>query len=174
MKKLVIILTILLGTTTLAAQTEIKQDSLKIAVGPKYNMKAFGDFVLDMNLLTPPKLPSFSSNLLGPDMTKDYNALFILPFQQITTYKFTHSNYQPYGYGFFSTSQELQGATFKLNGNMKISTYGQYTLDGRKIPQRGALPWEKNDFIGGMELKFNKNFGIQIEVRQRHNPLFPY
>jgi hypothetical protein len=36
------------------------------------------------------------------------------------------------------------------------------------------LPWEKNNFMGGMELKLNKHFGIRVEVQQGRDPTFPH
>lgn len=172
MKKLLFIFILLISTTCLSAQNEVTSDSIQSA--PTYSIKMFGDFLLDMNLLLPPKLPSFSENLLAPDATKDFNQLFLLSPRMTLSKGFVYNSYHPYGLGVFSSSNFLQSAIFQPNGNMRLSTYGQYTLDGKRIPNPSALPWEKNNFMGGMELKFNKNFGIRIEVQQGRNPMYPY
>lgn len=172
MKKILFIFAFLMGITQLSAQNEVTSDSIQTP--PAHNIKPFGDFMLDMNLLTPPKLPSFSTNLLGPNASKDYSLLFMLPLQMVLSKTHVYNSYSSFGIGVFPTSNYLQSATFHLNDNMRLSTYGQYTLDGRRIPNPSALPWEKNNFMGGMELKFNKNFGIRIEVQQGRNPMYPY
>lgn len=170
MKKILFILFALSGAANLFAQDEVNTN--ENTNPPTYNIKQFGDFVLDMNLLAPPRVPSFSTNLLGPDATKDYNMLFQLPLQWIIS-SFAPRTYT-YGLGTFSHTTPLQSSSFRLNDNMRINTYGQYRLDGSKIPNPSALPWEKNNFIGGMELKFNKNFGIRVEVQQGRNPSHLY
>lgn len=175
-KKIILIFTLLIGVLQVSAQNEGKTDSIQSP--PIQNIKMFGDFMLDMNILAPPpKLPSFSSNMLWPDATKDYSLLFQLPSQMtLSGGTYIPSMYSSigYGYGIFPSSNFLQSATFRLNDNMRLTTYGQYTLDGRKIPNPSALPWEKDNFMGGMELKVNKNFGIRIEVQKGHNPMYPY
>lgn len=56
---------------------------------------------------------------------------------------------------------------------MEINTYGDYDKDGWKVPNRSAMPWEKNNFRGAFELKSsNGNFGIRIEVQQGRNGLY--
>lgn len=175
MRQLFFILALLTATTHLSAQNEVTADSTRVF--PVNTIRMAGDFMLDMNLLLPPKLPSFKMNtdLLGPDATKDYVQLFQLPSQMILSKSNMSTPLYSYGYrGFFSFPAFLQTATFKLNDTMRLSTYGQYTLDGKRIPNPGALPWEKNNFMGGMELKFNNNFGIRIEVQQGRNPMQPY
>ena len=172
MKKYLFIITLLIGTLNVSAQNEVAGDTIRQT--NTYNFKQFGEFILDMNILAPPpKLPSFSENLLGPDATKDYSALFRLPSDLIVSREYMQSGFHT-GLGMFSGSESLQSATFKLGENARITTFGQYTLDGRRIPNPGALPWEKNNFKGGMELKMNKNFGFRIEVQHgRHTP-YPY
>lgn len=172
MKKFLLIFALLIGTAHLSAQEEVPSDSIGFSLGS--NIKLSGDYMLDMNLLSPPKLPSFNPNLLGPNVTKDYNLLFLLPMQMVLSRTFINSAHHSYGFGMFSSSNYLQSATFQLNDQMRLSTYGQYTLDGKRMPNQSALPWEKNNFMGGMELKFNKNFGIRIEVQQGRNPMYPY
>ena len=59
---------------------------------------------------------------------------------------------------------------FKLKNGMRINTYGDYDKDGWRVPNRSAMPWEKNNFRGAFELKSaNGNFGIRIEVQQGRN-----
>ena len=53
---------------------------------------------------------------------------------------------------------------------MRINTYGDYNKDGWRVPNRSAMPWERNNFRGAFELKSaNGNFGIRIEVQQGRN-----
>ena len=53
--------------------------------------------------------------------------------------------------------------TFKLKNGWKINTYGDYDKDGWKVPNRSAMPWEKNNFRGAFELKSSMViFGIRI------------
>jgi len=172
MKRMILIGVLFLAIAKLSAQNEVTNDSIQAP--PMHNIKPFGGFMLDMNLLIPQKLPSFSTNLLGPDATKDYNLMFQLSPQMTLSKTYVYNTYSPLGMGVFATSNYLQSATFRLNDNMTLSTYGQYTLDGRRIPNSSALPWEKNYFMGGMELKVNKNFGIRVEVQQGRNPMYPY
>jgi hypothetical protein len=165
MRTLLFLFALLTGTIHLSAQQEVAADSIPSL--HTNTIKMSGGFMLDMNLLIPPKLPSFSMNtdLLGPDATKDYIRLFQLPSQMTLSQSYINAFYSP---------TLLQTATFKLNGSMRLGTYGQYTWEGKRIPNPGALPWEKKRFMGGMELKFNNNFGIRIEVQQGRNPAYPY
>ena len=62
---------------------------------------------------------------------------------------------------------------FQQQKSLKINTYGDYDKDGWKVPNRSAMPWEKNNFRGAFELKSsNGNFGIRIEVQQGRNGLY--
>lgn len=64
--------------------------------------------------------------------------------------------------------------SFKLKNGMRINTYGEYNADGYRVPNRSALPWERNAFKGAFELKSaNGSFGIRIEVQQGRNPYYP-
>jgi hypothetical protein len=167
----------LIGLLPLSAQNEAIADSLPSF--PANNIKMSGGFMLDMNLLMPPRLPSLKMNtdLLGPDATKDYSRLFQLPSQLMLSKSFISPPSYVYGYGmggFFYSPAFVQTATFKLNDTMWLSTYGQYTLDGKRISNPSALPWEKNNFMGGMELKLNKHFGVRVEVQQGRDPTFPH
>ena len=72
-----------------------------------------------------------------------------------------------YGWGLSSSPQFMQMGSFKLKNGMRINTYGDYDKDGWRVPNRSAMPWEKNNFRGAFELKSaNGNFGIRIEVQQ--------
>ena len=173
MKKIFFLLLIFAGAIKLSAQNEVPSDSIGLPP-THHNIKMMGDFALDMNLISPPKIPSFSSNMLGPDAIKDYVKLFQLPLTWILSKSFIPNTYSTFGFGFSTSSNYLQSSSFRLNDNMQLNTYGQYDMDGRRIPNRSALPWEKDNFMGGMELKFNKNFGIRIEVQQGRNPYYPY
>jgi len=178
MRKILFIFALLMGAMHLSAQNEVRGDSIQSPSTGQ--IKMVGDFMLDMNLMMmPPRLPSLHMNtdMLGPDVTKDYMQLFQLPSQMVLSRTYISNPFYSYGYGyggFFSTPTTLQTATFKVNDKMRLTTYGQYTLDGKRVPNPAALPWEKNNFMGGMELKFNNNFGIRIEVQQGRNPMYPY
>lgn len=170
MKKILFICLLFVGTGTMVAQNEQPTDSTKFVL--PNNVKLFGDFILDMNILMPPKLRQINADPLNSNLPIDYNALFQLPESMIYSRGFAQSYGLTRGYGFFS-SGDLYGASFKLNDKVRLNTYGQYDMYGRKIPNQNVLPWEKNNFMGGMELKFNKNFGIRIEVQQRQGP-YPF
>ena len=125
---------------------------------------------------TPPKLPKFSLDI--PDMSKDYNQIFRLNTDAIYSQGFTNAfspSFSNFGYGWslFASPQFMQMGSFKLKNGMRINTYGNYDKDGWKIPNRSAMPWEKNNFRGAFELKSaNGNFGIRIEVQQGRNSLY--
>lgn len=174
MKKLFTILALLFALTIkAAAQNETPADTLSFSLPD--NVKLFGNFMLDMHLLMPPKLPAFNVDPLNSDQAPDFNALFQLPGSATYSTGYVYNSYDPlFGGGLFSSPNYLKGASFKLGGNTTLNTYGQYDMYGRKVPNPGALPWEKNNFVGGMELKFNKNFGVRIEVQRRQNPMYPY
>ena len=133
---------------------------------------------LDMGLMNvaPPKLPKFSLDV--PDVSKDYNQIFRLNTDATYTQGFTDAFSSPfsgfgygYGWGLSSSPQFMQMGTFKLKNGW--NTYGDYDKDGWKVPNRSAMPWEKNNFRGAFELKSsNGNFGIRIEVQQGRNGLY--
>lgn len=176
MKKLILFLSLTLSVGFVFAQSEVPSDSIHRV--PSTNIKEFGVFLLDMGLMnvTPPKLPKFSLDI--PDMSKDYNQIFRLNTDAIYSQGFT-STFSPsfsnfgYGWGLFASPQFMQMGSFKLKNGMRINTYGDYDKDGWKIPNRSAMPWEKNNFRGAFELKSaNGNFGIRIEVQQGRNSLY--
>lgn len=69
---------------------------------------------------------------------------------------------------FFSTV--YADGVFQTENGMRINTYGDYDKDGWRVPNRSAMPWERNNFRGAFELKSaNGNFGIRIEVQQGRN-----
>ena len=56
---------------------------------------------------------------------------------------------------------------------MRLNTYGDYNSQGYRMPNRSALPWERNNFRGAFELKSaNGNFGIRVEVQQGRSQPF--
>ncbi len=158
------------------AQTEIHSDTIRRTPLPE--TKDFGGFLLDMNLMkmAAPKLPSFKLEI--PDASKDYNFLF-RPDPNVTYSQGFSNVFNPSGLttvyslnpfgltGFGSSSQYLQMGSFKLKNGMRLNTYGDYNADGWRVPNRSALPWERNNFRGAFELKSaNGNFGIKVEVQQ--------
>ena len=178
MKKLILFLSLVLSVGFASAQSEVPSDSIRRT--PSSNMKEFGGFLLDMGLMNvaPPKLPK--PNLDIPDVSKDYNQIFRLNTDATYTQGFTDAFSSPfsgfgygYGWGLSSSPQFMQMGTFKLKNGWKINTYGDYDKDGWKVPNRSAMPWEKNNFRGAFELKSsNGNFGIRIEVQQGRNGLY--
>ena len=178
MRKLILFLSLILSVGFASAQSEVPSDSIRRA--PSSNIKEFGGFLLDMGLMNvaPPKLPKFSLDV--PDVSKDYNQIFRLNTDATYTQGFTDAFSSPvsgfgnrYGWGLSSSPQFMQMGTFKLKNGWKINTYGDYDKDGWKVPNRSAMPWEKNNFRGAFELKSsNGNFGIRIEVQQGRNGLY--
>ena len=165
MRKLILFLSLILSVGFASAQSEVPSDSIRRA--PSSNIKEFGGFLLDMGLMNvaPPKLPKFSLDV--PDVSKDYNQIFRLNTDATYTQGFTDAFSSPfsgfgygYGWGLSSSPQFMQMGTFKLK-------------NGWKVPNRSAMPWEKNNFRGAFELKSsNGNFGIRIEVQQGRNCLY--
>ena len=123
------------------ASAQSEIPSDSIRRAPSANIKEFGGFLLDMGLMNVAFSPSaFSGFGYG------------------------------YGWGLSSSPQFMQMGSFKLKNGMRINTYGDYDKDGWRVPNRSAMPWEKNNFRGAFELKSaNGNFGIRIEVQQGRN-----
>jgi hypothetical protein len=175
MKKLILFLSLILSAGIVSAQSEIPSDSIRRA--PSANVKEFDGFLLDMGIMniTAPQLPK--TDLSIPNVTKDYNQLFRMNTDAIYSQGFTDTfspSYSGFGYGynwgFYSSPQFMQMGSFKLKNGMQINTYGDYDKDGWRVPNRSAMPWEKNNFRGAFELKSaNGNFGIRIEVQQGRN-----
>lgn len=176
MKKLILSLSLLLAITTAFAQSELPADSLPRS--PRENYKEFGGFLLDMGLMSvmPPRLPQLNFDM-SSEASKDYNQLFRLnpdiTYSQGASYLFSPS-YSGFGWPGFGSSQHLQMGSFKLKNGMRINTYGEYNAEGYRVPNRSALPWEKNTFKGAFELKSaNGSFGIRIEMQQGRSPYYP-
>lgn len=184
MKKLILFLVLIVSAGVASAQSgvasaqlEVPADSIRRA--PVSNVKEFGGFLLDMGLMNvaAPQLPRF--NLDVPDMSKDYNQIFRMNpdvmYSQGFTDAFSSSPGFGYGYGWgmSSSPQFMQMGSFKLKNGMRINTYGDYDRNGWKVPNRSAMPWEKNNFRGAFELKSaNGSFGIRIEVQQGRSGLY--
>lgn len=176
MKKLILFLSLILSVGFVSAQSELPSDSIRRA--PKANVKDFGGFLLDMGLMNvaTPQLPKVDLNLLS--VPKDFNQMFQLNPDAIYTQGFSNAFSSPfsgfgYGYGWGSSSQYMQMGSFKLKNGMRINTYGDYDEKGWRVPNRSAMPWEKNNFRGAFELKSaNGAFGIRIEVQQGRSGLY--
>lgn len=180
MKRPILFVCVMLGVLSVSAQSEVPADTIR---GLPSTVKQYGDFLIDMGLFaaSPARLPRPSLNLY--DASKDYNRIFRLNPDATMTQGFSNAFAPVYssGYawgfgGFSSTPQYLQMGSFKLKNGMRLNTYGEYDADGRKVPNPSAMPWEKNNFKGGFELKSgNGAFGIRIEVQQgRGAPYYPY
>ncbi|MDL2212667.1 occludin [Bacteroides sp. OttesenSCG-928-D19] len=153
------------------AQSEMPGDTISLSINN--NHVQFGEYLIDMNLLKTPQLPQITQEyLLGPDVRKNYNALF----QPDPRWTYSQGNlsrgFYSHPYGSYPGTGQLQMASYRLNSNMRLNLYGQYNADGWKVPNRSALPWERDNFMGGMELKINNNFGIRVDVRTTRNPYF--
>lgn len=176
MKKLIFFFSFLFTTMIASAQSELTSDSIRHNSSSK--TKEFGGFLLDMGLMnvSAPQLPKFELQI--PNVTKDYSQLFNLNPSAIYSQGFTDAFSTSWTYGigygrFSSSSQFMQMGSFKLKNGMRMNTYGDYNADGWKVPNRSALPWERNNFRGAFELKSaNGNFGIRIEVQQGRNQPF--
>lgn len=186
------IIALLAGITSLYAQDEVQGDSIRSRAlsGDASSggmllpeTKSYDGFLLDMSLLKreAPRLPEFTLEI--PDASKDYSRMFRLnpdvSYSQGLSNVFSLTNstvysMNPFGLtGFWSSPENLQMGSFKLKNGMRINTYGEYDKDGWKVPNRSALPWEKNNFKGAFEMKSaNGAFGIRIEVQ--HGNHMPY
>ncbi len=179
MKKLILFLSLILSVGFASAQSEIPSDSIRRA--PSTNIKEFGGFLLDMGLMNvaTPELPKF--NLDMPNMTKDYNQLFRLKHGYYLFSRIHRLFFFVFllrvcrfwiriwlGIVFFSTV--YADGIFQTEKRNENHTYGDYNKDGWRVPNRSAMPWERNNFRGAFELKSaNGNFGIRIEVQQGRN-----
>ena len=176
MKKLILLFSLFVVTTAVSAQSELPADTISRPLTENY--KEYGGFLLDMNLLSiaAPQLPKMKFDKV--DISKDYNQLFRLnpdvTFSQGLSNVFAPSYFGAFGVGGFgSFADNLQMGSFRLKNGMRINTYGEYNADGYKVPNRSALPWEKNNFKGAFEMKSaNGSFGIRIEVQQGRNAPF--
>lgn len=186
------IITLLIGIASLYAQSEVQGDSIRSRALPDGTppdgmilpeVKNYDGFLLDMGLLNmkAPHLPKFTLEI--PDASKDYGRIFRLnpdaTYSQGLSNVFSLTNstvysMNPFGLtGFWSSPENLQMGSFKLKNGMRINTYGEYDKDGWKVPNRSALPWEKNNFKGAFEMKSsNGAFGIRIEVQQGNRTPF--
>lgn len=184
------IIALLASIASLYAQSEVKGDSVRsLPDGTPPDgvflpeTKNYNGFLLDMSLMKmeAPRLPEFTLEI--PDASKDYSSIFRLnpdvTYSQGLSNVFSLTNstvysMNPFGLtGFWSSPENLQMGSFKLKNGMRINTYGEYDKDGWKVPNRSALPWEKNNFKGAFEMKSsNGAFGIRIEVQQGNRSPF--
>lgn len=167
MKKLLLILLLTSCIPSLSyGQSETQADSVGYFMPDTY--KEFGDFILDISLFSILPIQTPEIKLKSFSYTKDFNKIFKL--DPSTNYSGSSDN------SFFSifsstningSSFNIQKGTFKLKNGIRINTYGEYNATGYKVPNRNALPWERNNFKGAFEIKSsNGNFGVRIEVQQ--------
>lgn len=167
------IIALLASAVSLHAQTEVKGDSIRSHSLPD-GTPPEGTFL--------PETKNYDG-LEIPDASKDYSRIFRLnpdaTYSQGLSNVFSLTNatvysMNPFGLtGFWSSPENLQMGSFKLKNGMRINTYGEYDKDGWKVPNRSALPWEKNNFKGAFEMKSaNGAFGIRIEVQQGNRTPF--
>lgn len=174
MKKVIASLILLLGTLSVSAQSELPTDTLR---GLPATVKQYGAFLIDMGLFatSKPQLPQADFKLY--DASKDFNSIFRLNPNATMTQGFSTALSPGFGgwaFGSFgSGAQYLQMGSFKLKNGMQLNTYGEYDATGRKVRNLNAMPWEKNNFKGGFELKSaNGAFSFGIQVQQGNN--YPY
>ncbi len=161
-----------------SAQSEMPADTIT-RMNTSGNQVQFGEFLIDMELLKPPQLPEITHEFVfgQTPVAKDFNSPFQLNPKLIITqgslsYNHTYSVFRPFS--LHSGNEQLQMSTYTFNNNTKLTLYGQYNADGYRVPDRSTFPWDKNKFVGGMEMKFNNGFGIRLDVRREANPYFPY
>lgn len=187
MKRFLFCLLCLAGSLPLLhAQSEVPADTTSLPSTPKdtpllpENVKTYGGFLLDMNLMNlhMPERPNLDNyKLVVPDASKDYSYLFRPQTDAIYT-QGNYSLFSPYygGFGtgnFWGTPSTLQMGSFRLNNGWRLNTYGEYNADGWHVPNPSALPWERNNFKGAFELKSDNGFGIRIEVQHgRETPFY--
>lgn len=172
MRKLLLILFFISNYSYLFSQSEIKSDSIYSFINENY--KEYGEFLLDMGLfnIQSIEMPKFDIKL--DKNTKDFTKIFSLN-PDITYSKGLSTIFTPSFSSFGNSNlQNMQMGSFKLKNGMRINTYGDYNSNGFRVPNRSAMPWEKNNFRGAFELKSaNGNFGIKVEVQQGRNQPFP-
>lgn len=155
----------------LSAQEE-KRDSIFNPFGE--SVKAYGDFMIDMDLMMLKPVELHKTALQKIDQTKDYSSLFVL--SPDVTYSQGNSNIFSSTFSQWGTStggQHMQMGSFKLKNGMRINTYGDYNAQGYRVGNPAALPWERNNFRGAFEFKSaNGSFGIKVEVQQGRNSPF--
>lgn len=180
MKRTSLILTLTVAFVTFCLPIQGQEDVTAISFDSS-GQKDFGDFILDMSTMLNTEtltLPTFVPPL-------DYLALCApeYPILKIDPKAFTFSpditymggtlsrSFAPFS-SFNGSNVNWHGATFKLKNGIRITTYGEYNADGRKIYNPHAMPWQKNNFNAAFEVKSaNGNFGIKVEVSAgRNNP----
>lgn len=184
------IIALLASIASLYAQSEVKGDSVRsLPDGTPPDgvflpeTKNYNGFLLDMSLMkmeAPRCLSLRWKYRTQARITAAYSVLIrTLPTRNGLSNVFSLTNstvysMNPFGLtGFRSSPENLQMGSFKLKNGMRINTYGEYDKDGWKVPNRSALPWEKNNFKGAFEMKSsNGAFGIRIEVQQGNRSPF--
>ena len=176
MKKFLLSFILFASSISMYAQSEIPTDTIPFTLNDNY--KEYGEFLLDMSLfsLAPPEVPAVNLKLM--DASKDYSQIFGLnknvSYTSVTMTDF--GTLSPFFSGFNSYGEtvNMQAKTVTLKNGMRLTTYGQYNSDGYWMPTTGGMPWNRNNFKGGFELKSsNGAFGIKVEVQQgRRDPLY--
>ena len=177
MKKLLVLFSVLWISAAVSAQSEIKNDSLTLSMGQN---KMFGDFILDGSLFTMAvkQLPSFADLLkTAPSMDGLLQSI-----NQPARWVFGKASadgrptllYTNRMDNFYSVNENIGVASYQITDKIRLNLSGQYNADGTKIRGNNLLPWDKNYFKGAMEMKFNKNFGVRIEVQRGGNNPYLY
>ncbi len=170
MRKLLFCLLVIIFPFTIYAQSEIPSDDNTPYI-LNDNYKEYGEFLLDVSLfnISPPEIPKLDYKIL--DQSKDFSKIFRLN-PDVTYSKGLSNIFTPSFSSFgridgFSNTDNLQMGSFKLKNGMRLNTYGDYNSKGYRMPNRSAMPWERNNFRGAFELKSaNGSFGIRVEVQQ--------
>ena len=181
MKRLIYLLTMLVASLSLHAQTETGGR----IEGP--GVKDFGGFILDMGtmlnteslVVDAPFLPSLMHfpSMDQPDMLSIRPEAFRISPNVTYTGGLgstrSLSSYMSVLYPSVGSGMvNWQGTSYKLNNGMRINLYGEYDADGNKVYNPAAMPWQRNNFNAAFEMKSaNGNFGIKVEVHGgRNNP----
>lgn len=179
MKKFVfaIFLTIT-STSGLFAQSEQPQIIIEQEGERMATYKEYEGFILDLTetLATPAILPKFELLNYSKDPYINWLDRLNLNLGNVTYGRtnyspdMIHSQWNRYSMRTQGINDPINTATFRLNDNWKLSTYGDYDADGYKRANPAQLPWQKNDFKGGFELKSSKGFSFKMEMRRTANP----
>lgn len=180
MKRTSLILTLTVAFFTFCLPIQAQEEGIGINFDSS-GQKDFGGFILDMGTMLNTEtltLPTFVPPLdYLATCAPEYPLLKINPKAFTFTPDITYTggnlskSFTPLSL-FSGSNVNWQGATFKLKNGLRITTYGEYNADGRKVYNPHAMPWQRNNFNAAFEVKSaNGNFGIKVEVSAgRNNP----
>lgn len=174
MKRTGIILLLTLFTLSIYAQEQkpiITIDKKEDYAG----YKEYGGFILDLNseMMQMQGIPKLK--LFDVDPYPNFKQILNLNTSNVTyglqDLNYTRQNRFGYSrYGNSITDGPVNTATFRINDVMKVTTYGDYDAQGYRRVNPSAMPWERNNFRGGFELKTSSGFSFGIQVERKGSP----